>query len=90
MSSPRAGGGGGGGMGGGRATHGNPQGGDFDRTLCISSFHFIEQKRSKPFVSANFDNSFSPGDGDFDMFFRKCQNPHPMPDPLPPPPRPRP
>ena len=46
--------------------------------------NFIREKRSKPFVSANFDNSFSPWGGDFDNFFRKCQNLHPMPDPPPP------
>ena len=40
--------------------------------------------RNKPFVSANFDNYFLPGGGDFDNFFRKCQNPHPMPDSPPP------
>ena len=41
--------------------------------------------RSKPFVSANFDNYSLPGDGDFDNLFLKCQNPHPSPDPPPPP-----
>ena len=46
-----------------------PQGGDFDRTLCISSFNFMEQTDRQTFVSANFDNSFSPGGGDFDNFF---------------------
>ena len=46
-----------------------PQVGDFDRTSSISSFNFIEYKRSKPFVSANFENSFSPGGGDFDNVF---------------------
>ena len=40
--------------------------------------------RSKPFVSANFDNYLLPRGGDFDNFFGKCQNPHPMPEPPPP------
>ena len=59
---------------------------DFDlhenETACRTHFHmkgFVlrlilkqRHKRSKPFVSANFDNYFFPGGGDLDIFFRKC------------------
>ena len=66
MSSPR----GGGGSGNSREFDHDayPQGGDFDLTSCIWSLNFKEWMRSKPFVSANFDNFSLPGGGDFDNF----------------------
>ena len=42
-------------------------------------------KGSKPFVSDNFDNSFSPGGRILLIFFREGQNSLPMPDRPPPP-----
>ena len=68
-----------------------PQGGDFDRASCINLIFQFREKRSKPFVSANFENYFLPGGGDFAILFQKCQNPHATPGPhllLPHPPSP--
>ena len=57
---------------GGLGTHGNLT------VMCIP------RVGSKPFVTDTFNNYFLPRSGEFDNFFRKCQNPHSMPEPPPP------
>ena len=53
-----------------------PQGGDFD--------HFdLSITKSRREINHTFDHYFLPGGGDFDNFFRKCQNPHLCPTPPP-------